>query len=166
MIDPNFWRIIESTRTAAADGPDQQLAALDAALQRATEVQLRDFLASYAAAHQDAYRWDLWAAAYIINGGASDDGFAYFRDWLIAQGEATYEAALANPESLVGKAVPYETEFEDFRYVATEQYEKRFGAEPEVFFDPPGEPAGEPFDEDTLNQRLPKLAGWVEATNE
>jgi hypothetical protein len=47
-----------------------------------------------------SYRADLWAAAYIINGGASDDGFDYFRGWLIAQGRSAYEAALAAPDSL------------------------------------------------------------------
>lgn len=47
-----------------------------------------------------SYRADLWAAAYIINGGASDDGFDYFRGWLISQGRSVYEAALAAPDSL------------------------------------------------------------------
>src|SRR5262245_15996271 len=30
-----------------------------------------------------AYTVDLWGAAYLINGGASDDGFYYFRCWLV-----------------------------------------------------------------------------------
>ena len=34
----------------------------------------------------DSYRWDLWGAAYLANGGCSDDGFDYFRGWLIGQG--------------------------------------------------------------------------------
>ena len=29
---------------------------------------------------------DLWAAAYLINGGCSDEGFDHFRGWLIAHG--------------------------------------------------------------------------------
>jgi hypothetical protein len=48
----------------------------------------------------NSYRVDLWAAAYLINGGASDDGFDYFRGWLIAQGRTTYEQALASPDGL------------------------------------------------------------------
>lgn len=31
----------------------------------------------------EAYRRDLWAAAYHANGGCSDDGFIDFRIWLI-----------------------------------------------------------------------------------
>jgi hypothetical protein len=29
---------------------------------------------------------DQWGAAYLANGGCSDDGFDYFRGWLIGQG--------------------------------------------------------------------------------
>lgn len=39
----------------------------------------------------DSYRNPLWAAAYVINGGCSDDGFDYFRGWLIVQGHEVYE---------------------------------------------------------------------------
>lgn len=52
----------------------------------------------------ESYRTDLWGAAYLINGGASDDGFDCFRGWLICQGRATYEAVVADPDSLA--AVP------------------------------------------------------------
>jgi hypothetical protein len=47
-----------------------------------------------------AYTVDLWGAAYTINGGASDDGFYYFRCWLIGMGRRVYEAALKDPDSL------------------------------------------------------------------
>ena len=48
----------------------------------------------------DAYHWDLWAAAYIIEGGCSDDGFMDFRSWLISMGREVYKAAMADAESL------------------------------------------------------------------
>jgi hypothetical protein len=41
-----------------------------------------------------SYRLDLWGAAYLVNGGCSDDGFDYFRGWLLRQGRATWQAAL------------------------------------------------------------------------
>ena len=47
-----------------------------------------------------AYQTDLWAAAYHINGGASDDGFYYFRCWLIGMGKDSYKAAIQNPDTL------------------------------------------------------------------
>jgi hypothetical protein len=52
-----------------------------------------------------AYTVDLWGAAYLINGGASDDGFYYFRCWLIGMGREVYEAAVANPDSLADAVV-------------------------------------------------------------
>jgi hypothetical protein len=46
------------------------------------------------------YRYDLWAAAYLIGGGCSDDGFIDFRAGLIAQGCDWYQKAAASPDSL------------------------------------------------------------------
>jgi hypothetical protein len=53
-----------------------------------------------------AYTVDLWGAAYLINGGASDDGFYYFRCWLIGMGKQAYENALADPDTLADVVVP------------------------------------------------------------
>ncbi|MEW2077272.1 DUF4240 domain-containing protein [Streptomyces sp. NPDC013433] len=48
----------------------------------------------------ESYTNPLWAAAYIANGGCSDDGFDYFRGWLIAQGREVFERAVADPDAL------------------------------------------------------------------
>lgn len=47
-----------------------------------------------------SHKEKLWAAAYVINGGCSDDGFDYFKGWLIAQGEDVFLSALRDPDSL------------------------------------------------------------------
>jgi len=52
----------------------------------------------------DSYRSSLWAAAYVINGGCSDDGFDYFRAWLMLQGRETFGQAVADPDSLADLA--------------------------------------------------------------
>jgi len=52
----------------------------------------------------DSYRVDLWGAAYLINGGCSDDAFEYFRGWLIVQGRGTYERIVADPPILSRRA--------------------------------------------------------------
>lgn len=91
-----FWDVIEQARA------DVGSAAADAVAARATEVLALLPPAQIAAAAQplwdlmaDSYRGDLWAAAYLINGGASDDGFEYFRGWLITQGREVFERAVA-----------------------------------------------------------------------
>ena len=52
----------------------------------------------------DSYRSSLWAAAYVINAGCSDDGFGYFRGWLMFQGRETFGQAVADPDSLADLA--------------------------------------------------------------
>jgi len=37
-----------------------------------------------------------------VAGGASDDGFEYFRGRLVAQGRAVYDQAVTDPDSLAG----------------------------------------------------------------
>ncbi len=43
---------------------------------------------------------DLWAAAYLINGGCSDEGFDGFRGWLIAHGRDAVAQSVKAPDSL------------------------------------------------------------------
>ncbi|MET9469563.1 DUF4240 domain-containing protein [Streptomyces sp. NPDC006544] len=98
MDKQTFWKLIETARAQAE--PDQ-------VAERAAEL-LAQYPASETAAAQqvlwdllaESYRAPLWAAAYLINGGCSDDGFDYFRGWLLTQGEAVFTAALADPDSL------------------------------------------------------------------
>jgi len=47
-----------------------------------------------------AYTWELWAAAYIVGGGCSDDAFSDFRATLISMGRQTFERVIADPQSL------------------------------------------------------------------
>lgn len=49
-----------------------------------------------------------WGAAYLINDGASDDGFYYWRCWVVGMGREVYEAARANPDSLAKVVEPGE----------------------------------------------------------
>ncbi|HEX8866182.1 MAG TPA: DUF4240 domain-containing protein [Lentzea sp.] len=119
-VDSNtFWTLIADARAAAADPSDSEAvasAAADLLASRppseivAAQQVLWDLLAS-------SYRNPLWAAAYLINGGCSDDGFDYFRGWLLLQGRPVFEAALADPDSLasvpaVAEAAESGVEFE------------------------------------------------------
>jgi hypothetical protein len=111
----------------------------------------------------EAYRWDLWAAAYIIDGGCSDDGFLDFRSWLVSMGREVFEAALRDPESLldVADAPGVEvTSFEELAYVPRQAYEEKAGEDmPDTGVEPPGEPGGDAWSEegDDLKRLLPKL---------
>src|SRR5260370_38007008 len=58
------------------------------------------------------YTIDHWGAAYRINGGASDDGFFYWRCWVVGMGKQVYEAALADPDSLADVVDPKVFDYE------------------------------------------------------
>lgn len=122
-----------------------------------------------------SYRQDLWGAAYLINNGASDDGFDYFRGWLLAQGREIWEAAMADPDSLADVVDEDLGEgFEGFDgegmlSVARHAYESATGSDQGYWdavevagIDTPDVPAGENFDFDDsaeMETRYPLLAG-------
>ena len=77
----------------------------------------------------DTYTSEMWCAAYIINGGCSDDGFEYFRCWLISEGKDVYYKAKANPDDLIAEADDNSEyhEFESFWYVAVDAFKNKTG---------------------------------------
>jgi hypothetical protein len=112
---------------------------------------------------KSAYTWPLWGAAYLINGGCSDDGFEYFRCWLISRGREIFDAAVAEPDSLASVVDPDDDhhECEALLYVALQTYEEVAGKQmPRDAKKCPPEPIGESWDfDDSLEtaRRLPRL---------
>ncbi len=153
-----FWEIIENAKSASPSSYERP-EGLRAALQKLTPDDIQAFQEAYIAQVYQAYTWPLWGAAYVINGGCSDDCFDYFRDWLISEGQSVYEAAIENPETLAEVQGTDEFELEEFRYVADEVYESKTGRAMQPAYPPfPGDPSGEAWDEDTVDRRFPKLA--------
>lgn len=168
MDDTQFWSIIESGGPQVLDDPDAQLAAVRAQLLRLTPEQIVEFSCVFNRKLEDAYDWNLWGAGWLINGGCSDDGFVYFRCWLISRGKAVYEAALCDPDTLASIVDPErdDYEFEDLLYVDLHVYEEKTGVEmPALGFRGSDEPKGERWDfedEEQSARRLPKLDSLYE----
>ena len=167
MDRSRFWAIIDRTTALEAD-TDAQAAALRAELNNLTPADIEAFESTFDQIMQESYSWDLWGATYVIHGGASDDGFEYFRVWLISKGRTVYEAVLKDPDSLAERLAADSSgplEFEEFAYVARTAWEEktgRDGAEMPTaarMIYPNIEPAGQPFEEDSahLSERYPKL---------
>ena len=163
MNNDQFWDLIAQSRHDTADDIEEQCDALTERLSGLTREELIAFDALYHDRLDQAYHWDLWAAAYILNDGCSDDGFEYFRDWLIAQGREAYENALRQPESLADIAEPYACEAEDFRYVVADVYAEKFGSDLPFSERAPAIIQGEEWDEDVVDSKYPKLSAWMEA---
>lgn len=153
-----FWDIIEQAKCLANDDIEQRPAALKQVLMRQNAAQIQMFDQLYREKLVEAYRWDLWGAAYVIQGGCSDDSFDYFRDFLISEGRQVFETALKSPDNLAQIDLPDDVELEDFRYAIGDAYEAVTDAEmpisPVTY---PAEPAGQAWTEDQLEQLFPQL---------
>jgi hypothetical protein len=164
LDEPRFWDIIDSAGRTALDDPERQLAVVRERLGGLSPKELVEFHTLFNRRMADAYTWDLWGAAYLINGGCSDDGFAYFRAWLISRGQSVYSAALRDPDSLSSIVDPDrdDYEFEALWGAAQEVYEETTGSEmPADDSAWPAEPTGVRWDFDDDEQvawRLPALA--------
>jgi len=170
-----FWTLVEDTRAEAAeDAPDsvveRHVETLTAALDGLSDDEIRGFDRALRAVRGRANRWDLWAAAHLALGGASDDSFLDFRNWLISHGRETYDRVLADPDSLADLDWDEdENDFgaaEEWAYAAVEVLEERGIDEDDEDGGPDdefGEPTGEPFPEDDdewFAARFPRL--WAE----
>jgi hypothetical protein len=162
-----FWNLVAASRGDTAPGKPVPQAAqakrLRALLDGLAPAEIIGFQRCFDQLQAEGYRWDLWAAAYILQGGCSDDGFIDFRSWLTSMGREVYEAALADVESLAALVVdddPEATSFEAFGYAAYEAYEHRTGTKmPVIASKLPDQPAGDRWaeDGDELQRRWPKL---------
>ena len=158
MNDDEFWQLIDTAKEKAGDNTDTRVEALERLLAGLSPAELQSFQSHYDRQIATAYRWDLWAAAYIINGGCSDDGFRYFRDWLISEGGSVFEKALKDPDSLADLPHVDPAELESFGYVALDLHEENgAGRMPRGAVMEEGEPAGEPWNEGTVGALLPRL---------
>ncbi|WNV84654.1 DUF4240 domain-containing protein [Umezawaea sp. Da 62-37] len=97
-----FWALIAAARARATDPTDAE--AVAAAASALLAARPPDEIVAAQQVFWDlmaqSYRNPLWAAAYLVNGGCSDDGFDYFRGWLIAQGREVFERAVQDPDTL------------------------------------------------------------------
>lgn len=169
MRTDEFWAIVDGAR-AGADGD------LDLVARRITDELAGREPAEIVAFHRHlhkvfaaSYRVDLWGAAYLINGGASDDGFEYFRCWLMTQGRVVFARAVTDPDSLaelpaVRRAAMTGEEFdgEPMRYVAANAYRQATGNDLPADLDLAPYPKLDEFwdfdDEESARIKLPKLA--------
>ncbi len=159
MNRDGFWKIIDQARESA-DSIDDLAPKVLTKLKELNAEEIVCFAQIMSELVVESYRWDLWAVAYIINGGCGDDGFEYFRGWLLAQGRKRFESALNNPEDIGGWAKPGECECEDILYVGYDAYSEKTGEDlpaERIKVQYPSEPSGEPWEEDQLERLFPRL---------
>ena len=160
MTRDDFWKLIETSRRGAESIDDQMGKLHDLLVPLSTE-DILGFDRCFQECIRDAYTEELWAAAYIVNGGCSDDGFDYFMGWLIAHGRNAFEAVLADPERLVDIAERDDhVECERMWSAAAIAYEAKTGKDDfyKISNGVTRQLRGEPWDEETVDELYPKLA--------
>lgn len=123
-----YWAIIEKSLKSTSNQDDQEQFLMKE-MSNLSPKQMIGFRLRTDKLLYDTYTSDMWCAGYIMNGGCSDDGFEYFRNWVISRGKETYYKAKENPDNLISEFDP-ELEmydFESFWYVALEAFEKKTG---------------------------------------
>jgi hypothetical protein len=169
MRTDDFWAVIDraTAERPASPGDVAKRAAAELATCDPAEIVAWDrHLGRVMAA---SGKEDLWAAAYLINGGCSDDGFDNFRGWLIAHGRDAVARAVREPDSLAEMSVIKMAadsgavfEAEEVLTIAAEAYVQATGDELPASDAPPTRP--DPADlwdfdnEDEMRRRLPRLS--------
>lgn len=156
MDRDQFWNVIDRVK-----GSPRPEAAIAEELGKLAPEEIASYQEHFDSLFAEANTWDLWGAAYLIEGGCSDDGFTDFRYGLISRGRQVFESALADPDSLAGVARPQQISDEAFGYAAMKVYEEK--TDSEMPRDTPAdsfEPKGEEWDFEDLDEcasRLPAL---------
>ena len=101
MTLDDFWKTIDQTRQASGKLTDMPTRLIDI-LAQMEEREIIDYAEHFRSCLHLAYDANLWLGAVVIFNGCGDDKFSDFRCWLIAQGRETFEAALADPDSMAG----------------------------------------------------------------
>lgn len=113
----------------------------------------------------EAYTFPLLAANFVISSYVSDDGFKYFRAWLLSNGSLKFFNALKNPETIsdwLDKNEVDGIEGEEVLSIAEDVYAD-LGGDIEVFYNALVYPSDReldmewPEDKDKFYQKYPRL---------
>lgn len=162
MTKDKFWELIQRSLHGSGGDIDRQAGVLKRELTALSPEEIVAFDAHVDACLKESYSHDLWGAAYIINGGCSDDGFEYFRRWLVSRGQEWFERAVKNADDLADypqNLSDSDIEFEEFAYIAPKAYETKTGKPFPYGNTPPDDLAGEEWEEEeeVFSKRWPKL---------
>lgn len=174
MDEDRFWKLIDESRAAAGGDVDEQCRVLEDRLAELAPDQIPVWDAYFSAWVGALALEKLWGAAYLFNGGCSDDGFEYFRRWVVGQGREVAVAAMHDPDSLAEQLAGHDEGVEaEGMAAAWEAYERATGEtlpldSPAVTIDTPAVEdweAGFDFedDHDELERRLPRIAELARA---
>jgi uncharacterized protein (DUF2267 family) len=162
MDEALFWQIIENARDAAANTAEQ-VAAITADLETLRTREIKKFHKLLLDRMDDAMNWDIWALAFVAQGGCSDDSFEAFRAWLILQGRDVFERALSDVKTVLND-VPagLATAGEALMTAAPIAHEMRAGKVLKIASRSTPILTGEPWEESDLVRQYPELSAYYD----
>lgn len=168
MSIDTFWLLVERVHAGAPDDMKEKCRLLAAELRSLPCEEIVSFEEHFRDLFYQAYDYEIWAAACIINGGCGDDSFMDFRSTLISLGRDPYETALRDVDSLAEFNIdPEWARYEGYQYVASKVYEEKGCPRPDEANRPgkphPKKPTGRNWADWDLHERYPRLAakyGW------
>ena len=123
----DFWTLIDANVTINHRG-EPNTEKLTQALAHVDAAKIVSHYRSYWDVSFQAYTEPVWAAAYIILGGCSNDTFEDFRDWLICTGSSMFYQTVRNPDHLV--CLSHEAPISDeLRWAFRNAYNAKTGTE-------------------------------------
>jgi uncharacterized protein DUF4240 len=160
MDRAGFWTIVDDARSGAQDDK-AFMDRIGARLRTLSPQELTQFQTHFEDLHRGSHALELWGAAYIVNGGCSNDGFDYFRAWLIAQGRHSFERVMAAPDTLVEMSGDDVCDLEAFISIAVRIYEETTGGAempyPPITYRELGNEDWDFDDREEMKRRYPRL---------
>jgi len=128
LKEEQFWGIVEKSLEDTW-GEEEQEEKLIQEIAKLSPKEMIGFRLRTDKLLYDTYNSAMWCAGYLMNEGCSDDGFEYFRNWLISRGKETYYQAKENPDHLIEEVSADQSfyDFESFWYVALEAFQRKTG---------------------------------------
>ena len=155
-----FWKLIDKANEQSQGDMERKSELVRSAVGSMSPEAAIAFSRHFDEAMSRAYTWGLWGAAYVMNGGCSDDTFSDFRASLVSRGEKVFEGAVAAPDSLANEAFDEEAWFyEGFQYAVHEGAESAISSQELSVVAAPKEPSGSPWEEkpEVLKELYPLL---------
>lgn len=129
LSEKKFWEIIDGSLIDSKN-LEEQNKNIFSALEKLSVDELIGFKYYLIKFEVMAYTPALWAAAYLVKNGCSDDGFEYFRYWLISRGEVVFKKAIEDPDSLANEYEKvdgaFDYEYETLAYLPIEVLEEKY----------------------------------------
>lgn len=100
MNEQILWMLIEATQGKKSHVNSQSQLLIEL-LSKWSIPHILKFEKIYWSLLQRSFDADLWAAAYVVNDGCSQEEFLHFRNWLLLQGQFKFRKTVEDPEFLL-----------------------------------------------------------------